>query len=243
MDATDLRVWPAQVAAMKAGVRASGARTEVDAVFSGDDYCHELARWFDATAVQMSRTGASTDVRADLAGRWCELVPAVRAGLTTRVVVVGAESTGTTMVAQRLAAHFRARGGVWASTQCVSEYGREYTQLKMESGCGVADFVWDAADFDVIGPEQTRREDASGGPWTSVPDRAVYLLTDHDGLPWQDDGMREGDLAIRAAMTDWFAEALTAAGQSWVLLMGTLEQRLDVAVRTVEPLVALREVR
>ncbi|WP_235733203.1 AAA family ATPase [Mycolicibacterium neoaurum] len=269
MDVTDPRVWAAQVAAMKAGVRASGARPDVDAVFSGDDYCHELARWFEAKAVQTSRTGASTDVRADLAGRWWELAPAVRAGLTTRVVVVGAESTGTTTVAQRLAEHFRARGGVWASTQCVSEYGREYTQLKMASGGGVADLVWEAAVFDVIGPEQTRREeaaarvgspvlicdtdafatgiwkrrylgDASGGPWTSVPDRAVYLLTDHDGVPWQDDGMREGDLAIRAAMTDWFAEALTAAGHSWVLLTGSLEERLDIAVRTVEPLVALR---
>ena len=269
MDVTDPRVWAAQVAAMKAGVRASGARTDVDAVFSGDDYCHELARWFDATAVQTSRTGASTDVRADLAGRWWELAPAVRAGLTTRVVVVGAESTGTTTVAQRLAAHFRTRGGVWASTQCVSEYGREYTELKMESGRDVTDLIWEDADFDVIGPEQNRREeaaaragspvlicdtdafatgiwkrrylgDASGGPWTSVPDRAVYLLTDHNAVPWQDDGMREGDLAIRAAMTDWFAEALTAAGQSWVLLTGSLEERLDVAIRTVEPLVALR---
>lgn len=52
--------------------------------------------------------------------------------------------------------------------------------------------------------------------------------------------MREGDLEVRAAMTDWFADALTAAGHSWVLLTGALEERMDIAVRTVEPLLELR---
>ncbi|WP_249383572.1 AAA family ATPase [Mycobacterium sp. DBP42] len=174
-------------------------------------------------------------------------------------------------MAERLARHYAARGGAWAATQCVPEYGREYTDLKWAANPGVdiTELHWDVADFDAIGPEQTRLEeqaartgspvlicdtdafataiwkrrylgDASGGPWTEVPPRAVYLLTDHEGVPWHDDGMREGDLAIRAAMTGWFADALTAAGHSWVLLTGTLEQRLDLAVRTIEPLLELR---
>jgi hypothetical protein len=50
--------------------------------------------------------------------------------------------------------------------------------------------------------------------------------------------MREGDLAVRAAMTDWFAGELTRAGKSWVLLTGSVEERLRLAVRTVEPLLA-----
>ncbi len=52
--------------------------------------------------------------------------------------------------------------------------------------------------------------------------------------------MREGDLDVRAAMTGWFADALTAAGHSWVLLTGSLHQRLDLATRTVDPLLELR---
>ena len=68
----------------------------------------------------------------------------------------------------------------------------------------------------------------------------MYLLAYHEGVPCHDDGMREGELAIRAAMTGWFAEALTAAGHSWVLLTGTLEQRIDIALRTIEPLLELR---
>ena len=257
MDVTDQRVWAAQVAIMRAGIGAAA----VDAVFSGDDYCIELARWFDAKAELLQRSGSSTSARRDLAGRWGELAAPTRAGLTCRVVVVGAESTGTTTVAERLAAHY--------GTLCVPEFGREYTALKMSSGAAVDELLWTAADFDVIGPEQTRREeaaaraggpvlicdtdavatavwkrrylgDASGGPWTAVPPRAVYLVTDHEDVPWDDDGMREGDLAVRAAMTGWFVDALTAAGHSWVLLTGTLEQRVDVAIRTIDPLVALR---
>ncbi|WP_249383573.1 hypothetical protein [Mycobacterium sp. DBP42] len=56
VDVTDERVWAAQVAAMRAGVRAAGAAPDIDAVFSGDDYVDELARWFGATAVRTGRT-------------------------------------------------------------------------------------------------------------------------------------------------------------------------------------------
>lgn len=272
VDVTDEQVWAAQVAAMRAGLRAYGAPAEVDAVFSGDDYCTELARWFDAVPVQSARTGeSSTAVRRDLAGQWHQLAPATRAGLTTRVVVLGAESTGTTTVAERLTRHYVARGGAWAATQCVPEYGREYTELKWAANPGVDinELSWDEADFDAIGPEQTCREELAaraGSPvlicdtdafataiwkrrylgvqsspaWTAVPARAVYLLTDHEGVPWHDDGMREGDLSVRAAMTEWFANALTTAGHSWVLLTGSLQERVDVAIRTIEPLLALR---
>ena len=79
-------------------------------------------------------------------------------------------------------------------------------------------------------------------PWatTGLPRRDVYLLTSHVGVPWHDDGLREGDLAIRAAMTDWFADALTNAGHSWVLLTGDLEERVALAVRVVDYLLAER---
>jgi HTH-type transcriptional repressor of NAD biosynthesis genes len=75
---------------------------------------------------------------------------------------------------------------------------------------------------------------------TQLPRRDVYLLTDHANVPWHDDGLREGDLDIRAAMTTWFEDALTAAGHSWVLLTGSLEQRVDLAVRTVDQMVQTR---
>jgi len=79
-------------------------------------------------------------------------------------------------------------------------------------------------------------------PWATalLPRRDVYLLTSHEGVPWHDDGLREGDLAVRAAMTGWFAAALTAAGHSWVLLTGGIEDRLALAVRVTDSVLACR---
>ena len=274
VDVTNQQVWAAQVALRQAGLRADGAAVDVDAVFSGEHYGAELARRFGAANLRLQRRGrSSTAVRADLAGRWSDLAPATRAGMTSRVVVVGAESTGTTTLAGLLTQHYAARGGSWAATQCVGEYGREYTLRKWDKnpGVGLADLVWNTDDFDAIGVEQSRREEAAAGagspvlicdtdafataiwerrylgseartqqPWTRVQPRAVYLVTDHEGVDWHDDGLREGDLRVRAAMTEWFTEELTAAAHSWVLLTGSLSERLDIAIRTIDPLLAHR---
>ncbi|MGN6605559.1 MAG: hypothetical protein ACTHMS_00920 [Jatrophihabitans sp.] len=105
LDVTDEQVWTAQVACMRAALRHRGTRP-VDAVFCGDAYGDELAARFGAKAVRLDREGCSaTAVRRDLAGHWDQLAPATRAGLTSRVVVVGAESTGTTTVSRALGEH------------------------------------------------------------------------------------------------------------------------------------------
>lgn len=273
LDVTDDAVWTAQVAAMRAALRASGADRPVDAVYCGDAYGDELARRFGAAAVSLRRTASSsTAVRRDLAGCWDQLAPSTRAGLAVRVVVVGAESTGTTTIAELLRSHYAARGCPWSDTRCVPEYGREYTGLKWarHPGQPLDEVAWETNDFDTVAAEQTASEEraARAGspllicdtdafatavwerrylgraartaqPWTAVPTRAVYLLTDHRGVPWLDDGMREGELEVRAAMTDWFADALTAAGRSWVLLTGSSSKRLELAVATVDPLLRL----
>ena len=284
LDVGDPRVWDAQVAAMRAALAAYDSRAPtVDAVVSNDDYGRELARRFDATWIRVERPAgqpSGTAARADLAARWDDLAPATRAGLATRVVVLGAESTGTTTVARALAATFRARGGVWARTACVDEYGREHTERTWaaevaahpEAPPALDEIVWNRDDFDVVGAEQTRRENeaaCNGSPllvcdtdafatasWErryldgaarpdpayahDLPGHRLYLLTTHEGVPWHDDGLREGDLAIRAAMTGWFTAGLTRAGHSWVLLTGTERERVDLAVRTTDQLLALR---
>jgi NadR type nicotinamide-nucleotide adenylyltransferase len=276
VDYGDETVWAAQVALMRAAL-ATVTPVPVHAVFSSEEYGAQLASWLEAkhVPVDADRTAvpiSGTAVRADLAAGWAWLAPATRAGLTTRVVFVGAESTGTTTISRLLAQHYRARGGAWAGTRWVDEYGRDFTTIKWgrdraaRPGLALEDLEWTADDFDAIATEQTRREDAaaaagspllvcdtdafatavwerrylgqrarSGQPWAAaLPRRAVYLVTDHYGVPWVDDGLREGDHAVRAAMTGWFTEALTRAGQSWVLLTGTLEQRLSLAIRTTD---------
>jgi NadR type nicotinamide-nucleotide adenylyltransferase len=288
VDFSDPLVWAAQVAVMRAALRRDG-RPPVDAVFSSEPYGPELAarlraRHVPVDAQRRAIPVSGSQIRADLAGCWNCLIPAARAGLATRVVVVGAESTGTTTIAGLLAEHYRSRGGVWARTHCVAEAGRDYTVTKWEQACAAAaaagypkprldELVWEPADFDAVATEQTRTENeaaAAGSPvlvcdtdafatsvwerrylagrargpqpWatTLLPRHDLYLLTSHEGVPWHDDGLREGDLAIRAAMTGWFADALTAAGQSWVLLTGSVAGRLALAVRASDGLIGHR---
>ena len=280
VDLTSATVWAAQEAAIRVALR-NFSTLGVHAVFSNESYGDELAARFGAVHVRFDpdRTEvpiSATRVRADLARYWAELAEPVRAGLALRVVVVGAESTGTTTVAQALAGHYQAR--------CVPEFGREYTEIKwareraLARQRGVAEpeldaIEWGPADFDLVAREQTQREETAAGigapvlvcdtdafatmiwerrylgdaarparSWatTELPRRDVYLLTSHEGVPWHDDGLREGDLAIRAAMTDWFADALTQAGHSWVLLTGDLGERVALAVRVVDYLLAER---
>jgi HTH-type transcriptional regulator, transcriptional repressor of NAD biosynthesis genes len=288
VDYGDAAVWTAQVAVMRAALERDG-RPAPDAVFSSEPYGDELAARLGARPVTVDPARvavpvSASQIRADLAGRWDALAGPAQAGLATRVVVVGAESTGTSTVAAELAAACARRGGAFARTACVPEAGRDYTGWKWQQARAAAtaagqrppaldELTWAAADFDVIAAEQTRLEQqgaANGSPlvvcdtdafatsvwerrylgaaarglqpWatTGLPRRDVYLLTDHAGVPWCDDGLREGDLAIRAAMTGWFAAALTAAGHSWVLLTGRRAARLDLAVRVTDEALADR---
>lgn len=287
VDITSEPVWVTQVASMRAAV-AQVTSTPVDAVFSSEAYGPELARRFGATHVPVDPDRAAiplsaTQVRAALAAGWEHLHPVVRAGLTARVVVLGAESTGTTTVSRALAEHYRAKGGAWASTQWVPEYGRDYTVAKLDALAAKAarlglpapdmdDLAWFTDDFETIAAEQTRLENEAakaGSPvlicdtdafattvWerryagndsfgalkaatVDLPPRTVYLVTDHVGVPFVQDGIRDGE-HLREEMTGWFLDALTEAGHSWVLLTGSLEDRLALAVRVVDQVVAHR---
>lgn len=177
-------IWSAHVAAFRAGVAMrSGLGVPVppvDAVFSSEEYGPELARRFGAVHVPVDParerfpvSGAA--VRDDPVGSWEFLAPPVRAYLARRVVVVGAESTGTTTLARALAAHFAERGGVWAATRWVPEYGRTFIEEKLAAARRAAgdpslwldDLVWEPADFTRIAEHHAALEDAaarSGSP-------------------------------------------------------------------------------
>ncbi|MGH3302791.1 MAG: AAA family ATPase [Streptosporangiaceae bacterium] len=281
-------IWTAQVAVMRAALEGNG-RPPVNAVVSSEPYGKELAARLGAKHVcvdpgRVTVAVSASRIRADLARCLDELLAPARTGLAARVVVVGAESTGTSTVAQALAGEYRRRGGVWARTRCVTEAGRDYTVTKWQQARAVAaaagrtdpplgSLMWTASDFDAAAAEQTHGENEAaaagspllicdtdafatsvwerrylGGrarglqPWatTDLPRHDVYLLTSHEGVPWQDDGLREGDLEVRAAMTGWFAKALTAAGHSWVLLTGSLAERLALSMRITEEVLARR---
>ncbi|MEE1942888.1 AAA family ATPase [Streptomyces sp. TRM 70361] len=274
VDYSDPGIWDAHMAVFRAAVPGP-----VDAVFTSEAYGAELGRRFGAAAVTVDADRAAypvsgTAVRKDPVGCWEYLAAPVRAALARRVVVVGAESSGTTTLARALAGHYRARGGVWAGTRWVPEYGRRYSaekyaRLRAERpGAALGELVWGSAEFELIAERQLAgEEDAArdGSPvlfcdtdalattvwherYTGGRSPAVeavaargrhhlWLLTDHEGVPFEDDGLRDGE-HLRAWMTGRFRTELTRRGLPHLVLAGSREERLRAAVAAVDDLLA-----
>jgi len=240
----------------------------VDVVFSSEDYGAELASRLGAkhVAVDPDRDAvpvSGTAIRADTPAHWDFLAPATRAGLCARVVVVGAESSGTTTLSRALADHY---GTAW-----VAEEGRAHTEDKLAAATALAggtpppldDLVWTVGDFVDVATRQSAAEDLAArtsGPllvcdndaWAATvwcerylgaahPAVAterrptLYLLTDHDGVPFEQDGWRDGEHR-REWMTARFSELLDRRGVPWHLLTGAREERLATAVRICDEL-------
>ncbi|MFE5487963.1 AAA family ATPase [Streptomyces sp. NPDC056527] len=272
VDLHDPDVWAAHMAVFRAAVP-----EQVDAVFTSEPYGEELGRRFGAEAVCVDpdRTlfpVSGTAVRKDPVGCWDYLEPPVRAALTRRVVVLGAESTGTTTMARALAEHYRNRGGVWARTRYVPEYGREFSELKLaELRSARPDANWEdvtfhSEDFPLIALRQAELEEEAaraGSPvlfcdtdafattiWherymgTASPAvgeiaahgrQHLWLLTDHRGVDFEDDGLRDGE-HLRPWMTARFLTQLAHTGRRTAVLSGPHEERLAAAVAAVDAL-------
>ncbi|MEU9164594.1 AAA family ATPase [Streptomyces sp. NPDC048424] len=165
VDLHDPAIWEAHMAVFRSAVPG-----RVDAVFTSEEYGSELARRFGAEEVLVDRERtlfpvSGTAVRRDPVGSWEFLGPAVRAALTRRVVVLGAESTGTTTLSRALADHYRRRGGVWAKTGWVAEYGRRYSEEKLaaaraaDPAASWADVSFTSQEFPVIARHQDADEE------------------------------------------------------------------------------------
>ncbi len=233
----------------------------VDVVLTSDGYGAELARrlgaeWVQVDPGRVATPVCGTAVRADVAGHWWALPPSVRAWFARRVVVVGAESTGTTTLSRALADHL---GAGW-----VPEFGREWSEIRP----GGLAAPWHTAEFDLVAREQARLEDeaarctprplvvcdtdvlattvwherylGSGSATVEalakqrVPD--LYLLSG-DEIPFVQDGLRDGE-HLRGWMTERFREVLAAQPAPWLEVRGTPSERLRTAVGHVDALLA-----
>ena len=319
VDYDDPEIWNQQVALIEAALAraeiirghltgadltadGAAAAAAVGLVATSEPYGAELARRLGAAHLlvdqgRVTHPVSGTAVRADLVGCWAHLRGPVRAGLAWRVVVLGAESTGTTTVSRLLAARLRAQGGNWSETAWVPEYGRTYTEERLavqrvlyahagrELPVGVADLVWTDEDFTAVAQRQQELEDrgaaagsplvvcdtdvfascvwhtryvtaerigtagASALPWARLPlppglrqaarrRRAdLYLLTDDVGVPFIQDGLRDGE-HLRTWMTGEFQSRLTETGRAWVRLSGDVEARTAQALAACDALVA-----
>ncbi len=288
VDYADPGIWDLHVELMsqavdslESSVPAACRAGRIDAVFTSEHYGDELARRFDATSVLIDIPRhlypvSGTSVRSDPVANWHFLTPEVRAWFCHRVVVVGAESSGTTTLSRDLAEHYRRKGGYWGVTPWVAEYGREYSHDKVAVARAIDRYKgitprqpnaveWETDEFIHIAAEQTAREEMaarSGGPlivcdtdafatgiWHErylgfrrpaesfdpgfLPSRLLYILTAWRDVPFEQDGLRDGE-HIRSWMHDQFVKELNRHGLPWIEVSGSPAERLVLAVSEIE---------
>lgn len=200
---------------------------------------------------------SGTQVRSNPARYWDYIDAPVRAHYVKRVCVVGAESTGSTTLARSLAAAYETTwvpeygrdytvekftigtGDKWLPSDFLRialEQNALEDRMAREAPVGIlfcdtdslATALWEEVYLGSTSDAVWRAVDAHGAPF------ALYLLTDHVGVPWENDGLRLGD-ETRAAMTARFEEVLVARGLPWMKVSGSRSARLARAVDAITP--------
>lgn len=197
---------------------------------------------------------SATAIRKNPAAHWEALRGPVRAYLTKRVVICGAESSGTTTLAKALADRYQT---IW-----VPEYGRLFSEA-----VGLS-HRWTSDDFIHIAWEQHKLEDnlaERAGPVTFCDTDGIatamfhelymkqpapqeirefmyehhhdlYIVTDHVGVDFEDDGYRLFPHQ-REWATDWFLNNLQVYSPApYVVVRGNHQSRMDFATKIVDDL-------
>ncbi|MFT3784614.1 MAG: AAA family ATPase [Tepidisphaeraceae bacterium] len=236
-----------------------------DVVFTSEDYGPRFAQAMNCRHVMVDRDRAAvpisaTKIRSAPLDHLDWLEPCVRAWFVRRVVLIGAESTGKTTLAELLAKHYR--------TQWVPEYGREHWEKKI-AGYSIDGPLpgWTSEEFVDIATEQQRRENLAArtanrvlfgdtnafatGTWheryykfrdarvDAIGARDVvhlYLPTEPD-IPFVQDGVRDGE-HIRHWMHERFDEQLRTKNTPTLKLRGSIERRMADATRAIDALLA-----
>ncbi len=230
-----------------------------DAVFTSEAYGDPYASFMGTVHVLVDRNRthvpiSATMVRSDPMKYAEFLEPCVRAYFAQRVCVLGAESTGTTTLAEALAKHYNT---VW-----VPEDGRMYSMGKKY---GDVHAVWRSDEFVHIAEAQSQLEDtlaeASNGLvicdtnafatsiWherymgtrskevEEIAKRraySLYILTG-DEISFEDDGLRDGE-HIRHWMHDRFIERLVEEKKNFIVVTGSKGERLAKSIVAIDAL-------
>ena len=149
-------------------------------VASSESYGPSFAKEFGARHVTIDRFEgkgiSSTAIREDLSGRWHDLPRAVRSGLFRKIVVLGAESTGTTTLAMDLGRHL--------NSPVAAEAGRTISWVLFAEQNNMESIVWTDKDFWEIVDHQIALEHRALGEFADLtPSRyGPWLVCDTDSL-------------------------------------------------------------
>lgn len=229
-------------------------------VFTSESYGDAFCRFLGSRHVLVDKERrnvpiSATRVRQCPLASWEYLPPCTRGFYAARIVILGAESTGKTVLAGRLAEHF---GTLW-----VPEVGREVTVDKLAAD----EYVWTSEDFTQIGLAQSAREDEMAIKcnrvlicdtdafattiWHQryVPDEPtpkglvdhvcerpkpdLYLIPELRGKPFVQDGSRDGE-NVREWMDETFRKTMDEQGRKYAVLEGGWETEFEMAVEIVK---------
>ncbi len=70
-----------------------------------------------------------------------------------------------------------------------------------------------------------------------MPPRALYILTSDEDVPFEDDGLRDGE-HLRPWMTQRFRDMLRTQAVPWIEVRGTPEARCQAALDALTRLMA-----
>ena len=230
-----------------------------DVVFSSEDYGKAYAFYMGSKHVLVDKKRnkfniSGTKIRKDPYKYWKYLPPPVKAYFTKRIVVLGAESTGTTTLAKDLAMYYK--------TAWVPEYGRSYCEGKMFLSTGQK---WNTKEFIHIADMQNNVEEEMAGlsdkflicdtdPLaTTIWHRryvgnksselenlvhtnkySLYILTATD-IPFVQDGTRDGE-RLREWMHRLFLEELKKRKLKYIMVQGGKNERLQNAIAAIKQL-------
>ena len=235
-----------------------------DVVFTSEDYGPVYAGLMGCRHVMVDLGRgvvpvSGTKVRAAPLEHLEYLEPCVRRYFVRRVVLIGAESTGKTTLAQAIAAHY--------NTRWVPEFGREHWEKKV-AGLSMDGPLpgWTDQEFIDIATEQQRRENLAArtankvlicdtnafatGTWyeryrggrhpavdaLGARDTVHLDLLTVPDFPFVQDGVRDGE-HIRDWMHQRFAIQLAALPVPTVRLAGSAAGRFAAATAAIDSLV------
>lgn len=232
--------------------------SELDVVFTSEEYGDEISKRFGIKHVCIDKQRitfpiSGTQIRTNPIENWCMIPDEVKHFFVKKIVLVGPESVGKSIMAEKLAEHY--------DTVFVPEYGRHYTEkIKKTNELKEIDFSFIAAGQLQMEDEKARRANKilihdtdimttqiwseiylkrcpawiARVSWSNRYD--FHLLLNFD-VPWVDDGTREFP-RLRQYHFNRIKEELDNRKWNYEVITGTnYDERLEKAIYFIDRLI------